>query len=121
MTLETTTKPVFMDESNWDQVIEDAPILVVDFWAPWCGPCKMVGPILEELAETYSGQVWVGKLNTDENQMIAHRYGATSIPTFWAFKWGKPVGRFVGAHPKQAFVDVFKKLIDLKPEDLEEQ
>lgn len=119
--MEAQTKPVTLTSDNFDQMVEDADIMLVDFWAPWCGPCRMVGPILEELAAEYTGKVWVGKLNTDEHPAIAQKYGATSIPTFWAFKWGKPVGRFVGAYPKHAFVDVFKKLIDLKPEDLEEQ
>jgi thioredoxin len=118
--MEALEEPIKLDKENFDKVIEDAPIILVDFWAPWCGPCKMVGPVLEELSKEYSGKIWIGKLNTDDYPEIAQKYGATSIPTFWAFKWGKPVGRFVGAYPKPAFVDVFKKLIDLKPEDLEE-
>ncbi len=119
--LEETSKPVVLSDENFDQVLKDAPILLVDFWAVWCRPCQMVAPILEELAEKYKGQIWVGKLNVDENPQIAAKYGATSIPTFWAFKEGKPVGRFVGAYPKPAFVDVFEKLLKIDPNEVENQ
>ncbi len=116
--LEETGKPIKLTDENFDEMIQKAPIILVDFWAAWCGPCRMVAPILEELAEEYKGKVWVGKLNVDENPQTAMKYGATSIPTFWAFKNGKPVGRFVGAYPKPAFVDVFKKLIEIDPDEI---
>lgn len=119
MMLEATGKPIKLTDENFDKTIQEAPIILVDFWAAWCGPCRMVAPILEELAEEYKGKVWVGKLNVDENPQTAMKYGATSIPTFWAFKNGKPVGRFVGAYPKPAFVDVFKKLIEIDPDEIQ--
>ena len=85
----------------------DTPVLV-DFWAPWCGPCRMVGPIIEELAGNYAGKVKVGKLNTDNNPMVASRYGIRSIPTILLLKNGEVVGNLLGAVPKQEF----QKMID---------
>ena len=110
---EPTSKPTILDESNFDDFIQNTPIVIVDFWATWCGPCKMVAPVLEQMAGEYQGKVWVGKVDVDHNQSLAMKFGANSIPTFWAFKDGIAVGRFVGAQPKAAFVDVFKQLIEL--------
>jgi len=110
---EAVTEPVILTNDTFDKFIEETPMVVVDFWAEWCGPCKMVAPILESLAEEYTGKVWVGKVNVDENPQLAMKYGASSIPTFWAFKEGVPVGRFVGALPRQAFENLYKQLIDL--------
>ena len=107
------SKPVHLTESSFDQFVSDNEIVLIDFWADWCRPCKMVAPILDELAQEYSGKVTIGKVDTDSERGLAMKYGANSIPTFWAFKQGKPVGRFVGAYPKASFVDIFKQLIDL--------
>lgn len=114
-------EPVILNLDDFDDFVENSPIVVIDFWAEWCGPCKMVAPILKDLAKEYSGKVWIGKVDTDSNRELAMKYGATSIPTFWAFKNGKPVGRFVGAQPKAAFVDVFKQLIELDMKKFEEE
>lgn len=80
----------------------DVPVVVVDFWAPWCGPCQMMGPIIEELAEELKGKVKVGKLNVDENPGKAGEYAVMSIPTMKVFKDGKPVKDFIGVQRKDA-------------------
>ncbi len=83
------------------EVLEHKGVAFVDFWAPWCGPCRMVGPIVEELAQEYEGKVKFGKLNVDDNQKSAINFGIMSIPTMVIFKDGKEVDRLVGAMPKQ--------------------
>jgi thioredoxin 1 len=101
-----------VDEGSWDAEVMKAPGLVmVDFWAVWCGPCQMVAPIVEELATEYAGKVRVMKLNTDENPEIAGRYQVMSIPTILFFKNGQPVEKLVGARPKRQFKEVIDSLL----------
>jgi thioredoxin 1 len=95
----------FTDENFETDVLKsDVPVLV-DFWAPWCGPCKMIAPIVEEIAGEYDGKLKVGKLNTDDNQQVAAKYGIMSIPTLMIFHGGEVSERIVGAQPKKAITD----------------
>lgn len=105
-----------VDEASWDAEVMKAPGLVlVDFWAVWCGPCQMVAPIIDELSAEYAGKVKVMKLNTDENPEIAGRYQVMSIPTILIFKNGQPVERLVGAMPKRKFKEVLDSLLAETP------
>ena len=97
-------KPIEINDENFDEIVVNAekPVLV-DFWAPWCGPCRAVAPIVEELAGEYQGQVNFAKLNVDENPKTATGYSIASIPTLLLFKDGKPVKQIVGLRPKAEF------------------
>ncbi len=99
-------KPIAVDEKTWEQeVLKAKGLVMVDFWAVWCGPCKMVAPIVDELSKEYEGRLKVAKLNTDENPGIASQYQIMGIPTLLIFKDGKPIDKIVGAAPKKQFKD----------------
>lgn len=101
-----------IDEKNFESEVLNSNIpVMVDFWAEWCGPCKVLGPIVEELANEYNGKLKVGKLNVDENNALAMRYGVMSIPTLKFFKGGKIVGELIGAAPKSAVEAEIKKYL----------
>jgi thioredoxin 1 len=94
-----------LDERQFPMAVRDNPYLVVDLWAPWCGPCRMVAPVIQELATEFAGRISFAKMNTDENQRIAMSYGITAIPTILLFARGKLVEKVIGAYPKQMLRD----------------
>ena len=98
-------KPIEVTDQTFDQAVLEADVpIVVDFWAVWCGPCKMIAPALEEIAAEYAEQLQVAKLDVDHNNATAMKYGVMSIPTLILFKKGNPVERIVGFMPKEKLV-----------------
>ena len=104
-------QPIILDDNNFSTAIANNELIVVDFWAPWCGPCRMVGPVIEELASQYSGKVTFGKMNVDENQTVPSSFGIMSIPTIIIFNNGKEVEKLVGAYPKAHIEAMIKRYL----------
>jgi len=101
---------ITVDQSSFDKIVlESSKPVLVDFWAPWCGPCRAVAPIVEELAKDYDGKVEFARLNVDEAPFVASKYSIMSIPTIMVFKDGKPMAHVIGFKPKTQF----KKLLDV--------
>jgi len=92
--------PVILSDENFERFVAENRVAVIDFWAPWCGPCRIVSPIIEELSRNYSGKIAFGKLNVDENPLTSARYGIQSIPTIIIFLNGKIEDKIIGAVPK---------------------
>jgi len=104
-----------LTDATFDQeMAASAGLTVVDFWAPWCGPCRMVGPVIEELAKEMDGEVRFAKVNVDDNPEIAGRFGIRSIPTIGFFVGSEPVGGVVGAYPKPALKQVIDQVLSEK-------
>jgi thioredoxin 1 len=102
---------VITDQNFQQQVIGSKTPVVVDFWAPWCQPCRMVTPLIEELAKEYQGKVVVGKLNVDENPEAAGQFNVMSIPTVMVFKDGKPMKSFIGAQKKDTYKHAIEEVL----------
>ena len=94
-------EPIELTDATFKEIIQKHPLVVVDCWAPWCGPCRMVAPVIKELARDYAGKILFGKLNVDENPEVSAQYEIMSIPTLLVFKNGKLVDKIVGAMPRQ--------------------
>jgi thioredoxin 1 len=103
-------KYIELTAANFEETVKEG-VALVDFWAPWCGPCRMIAPVIEELAEAYDGKAKICKVNTDEEQDIAIKYGIRSIPTIILFKDGEVVEQMVGAASKQAFEEKLNALL----------
>lgn len=102
---------IFTDQNFGQEVIKSNIPVVVDFWAPWCAPCRVVSPVIEELAKDYAGKVRVGKLNVDDNPNTASQYGIMSIPTVSIFKNGRPVKMIIGAQGKENYKRVIDEIL----------
>jgi thioredoxin 1 len=93
-------KPVEVSDATFNEIVQNHPLVVIDCWAAWCGPCRMIAPIIEELAQEYAGKVVFGKMNVDKNRAVTMHYQIMSIPTLIVFSHGKLVDRITGALPK---------------------
>ena len=107
------SEPITVDDSNFEQTVlqSDKPVLV-DFWAPWCRPCLMVAPILDELAEEYSGRGSIARMDVDQNPKTAARYNIMAIPTMMIFKKGQPVSNIIGLRPKNELMRSLNAALD---------
>ncbi|MDZ7818446.1 MAG: thioredoxin [Aliarcobacter sp.] len=103
-------KYIELTPANFEEVTKEG-VCMVDFWAPWCGPCRMIAPVIEELAGDFEGKAKICKVNTDEEQDLAVKYGIRSIPTILFMKNGEVVDQMVGASSKQAFADKINSLL----------
>jgi len=104
-------KPVEVTDATFRETIQNHRLVVVDCWAPWCGPCHMVAPVIEEMAQDYAGRILFGKLNVDENQKVSEQYEIMGIPTLLVFKNGKLVDKIVGAMPRQTLEPMIKQYL----------
>jgi thioredoxin 1 len=98
--LKNITNPIELDDSDFTESINKFPLLLVDFWAPWCGPCRMMSPVIDQVGKEYQGKLVVGKVNVDENPSISRQFGISSIPTLILFKKGQAVNHIVGSVSK---------------------
>lgn len=105
------SQPVNVNDNEFQDFVNKYSKVIIDCWAPWCGPCRMLGPVISELAGAYKGKIAFGKLNTDDSQATAMSFGIQSIPTLLFFKDGKLVGREVGAMPRQTLEPKIKAIL----------
>lgn len=105
-------EPIEITDSSFEEETAKYPLVVIDCWAAWCGPCRMIAPVVEELAQEYSGKIVFGKLNVDENRETSQQFGIMSIPTLLVMKDGKEIDRLVGAAPKEYLEAELKKYLE---------
>ena len=109
--VELPDKPVVVTDATIDAAASQYPVFILDCWAEWCGPCRTIGPIIEQLAAEMKGKAVFGKLNIDENMQTANKYRISAIPTLMIFKNGKLIDKLVGAYPKPALVAKIQKFL----------
>ena len=103
--------PIVISDENFDQIIKTNPIVVVDFWAEWCGPCRAMNPIIEELSSIYENKIVFAKLNVDKNPIIPSKYGISSIPTFLIIKNGQIMNSIIGAVTQEIFEETINEYL----------
>ncbi|MHC1592650.1 MAG: thioredoxin [Methermicoccaceae archaeon] len=108
---EAPDKPIILTDATIQKVIDESQILVVDCWAEWCAPCRMIAPVIENLAKQYAGRVTFGKVDADQNPQIMGAYGIGSIPTLLFFKDGKFIGKKIGALPQPMLTEIIEPLL----------
>jgi thioredoxin 1 len=111
LSIDLPDKPVVVTDATIDAAASQYPVFILDCWAEWCGPCRTIGPIIEELAKELKGKVVFGKLNVDENMQTANKYRISAIPTLMIFKDGKLIDKLVGAYPKPALTAKILKFL----------
>ncbi len=110
--LKTVKEPITLSDSTFFETINKFPLMLVDFWAPWCGPCRMMSPIVDQIGREYPDKLAVGKINVDENQLIARQFSVSSIPTLILFKRGKLLNKIIGAVSKNRINEMVKMHLD---------
>ena len=110
--LKNIKEPLVLDDSTFSQTINKFPLTLVDFWASWCGPCRMMSPIIDEIGKDYLGKLVVGKINVDENPLVAGQFGISSIPTLLLFKRGQVVNKIIGSVPKNKIAEMITMHLD---------
>ena len=106
--LKNIKDPLNLDDSNFFQTINKFPLLLVDFWAPWCGPCRMMSPLIDQIGREYKGKLVVGKINVDENPTISRQFGISSIPTLILFKKGQVINKIIGSVSKNKIKEMVR-------------
>ena len=110
--LKNIKEPIVLGDSTFSQTINKFPLMLVDFWAPWCGPCRMMSPIIDEIGKDYLGKLVVGKINVDENPLVAGQFGISSIPTLLLFKRGQAVNKIIGSVSKNKIAEMITSHLD---------
>ncbi|CAA6817558.1 MAG: Thioredoxin [uncultured Sulfurovum sp.] len=109
------TKVIELTEENFDDLVINSKLpVLVDFWAAWCGPCRMINPLIDELSIKYDGKLVVGKVNVDEQQKLVAKYGARTVPTVYFVKNGAPQEKFTGSESRDNYIEVIEELIGMK-------